>query len=222
MHTKKVKILTHITNGETMEIKRHKVFISYYHQEDQWFKNRLLQANDDYNLFEDCSVHEKEIEDDDLLPETIRKIIRDDYMQEATVLILLCGQTTKHRKHIDWEIHTAMFHTEKNPKMGILVINLPTVEQTERSTGDYEKQFFSPTVTWSPASKKREDIEALYPHLPVRIIDNLIKDDVSISIVNWNTIEQNFNRLKGLVDVAFDRRTSNNYDHSRPLRRKNS
>ena len=71
-------------------------------------------------------------------------------------------------------------------------------------------------------SKKREDIEALYPHLPVRIVDNLIKDDVSISIVNWSTIEQNFNRLKGLVDVAFDRRTSNNYDHSRPLRRKNS
>ena len=205
-----------------MEIARHKVFISYYHKEDQWYKNELLRLNNQYNLFDDYSVRENEIEDDNLLPETIRQIIRDDYMQAATVLILLCGQNSKRRKHIDWEIHTAMFDTEKNPKMGILVVNLPSIEQPERSNSEYEKQFFDPHAHWVPASKRRGEIEKAYPYLPERIIDNLEKSDVNIPIVNWSTIQQNIYRLKGLVDSAFDSRIFNKYDHSRPLRRNNS
>ena len=58
-----------------MEVARHKVFISYYHKEDQWYKNELLRLNNQYNLFDDYSVRENEIEDDNLLPETIRQII---------------------------------------------------------------------------------------------------------------------------------------------------
>jgi hypothetical protein len=96
-------------------IPRHKVFISYYHNDDQYYKNELLRQNElsgDY-AFVDWSVHENEIDYTDLTSERIRQIIRDYYIKDATVLLLLFGENSKHRKHIDWEIHAAMFNTKK-------------------------------------------------------------------------------------------------------------
>lgn len=46
-----------------INIPRHKVFISYYHKDDQWYKDQLLALNEVYNLFDDYSVHEDEIDD---------------------------------------------------------------------------------------------------------------------------------------------------------------
>ncbi len=72
---------------------RHKVFISYHHENDQDYKESLLNANEKYDLF-DASVDTGDI-DDDLPDETIRKIIRDDYLRDSTVTILLVGVETK-------------------------------------------------------------------------------------------------------------------------------
>ena len=87
-----------------MYIPRHKVFISYYHHDDQYYKDKLISFNElnpntwqIQSIFEDYSVHENEIDDTGLSSENIRCIIRDDYIKDATVLILLCGQNTKRR-----------------------------------------------------------------------------------------------------------------------------
>lgn len=101
-----------------MSIARHRVFISYYHHDDQRYKDYLIKMQE-FNIetmqmqsiFEDFSVHEKEIDDAGLSSEQIRCIIRDEYIKDATVLILLCGENTKKRKHIDWELHAAMYDT---------------------------------------------------------------------------------------------------------------
>ena len=68
----------------------------------------------------------------------------------------------------------------------------------------------------------RDEIEEKYPYLPDRIKTNIAKKDVSISIVNWDVISNNAYKLKELIDNAFNRRKTNNYDHSAPLRRRNS
>jgi hypothetical protein len=31
-------------------------------------------------------------------------------------------------KFIDWEVHASMYDSEKNPKMGIVCINLPEID----------------------------------------------------------------------------------------------
>lgn len=210
-------------------IPRHKVFISYYHNDDQSYKNQLIQMKEfDYSryqylsIFDDYSVHENEIDDNNgqLSAERIRCIIRDEYIKDASVLILLCGQNTRKRKHIDWEIHAAMFDTQNNPKMGILIINMPTISQGLRVGDDGEKSIVSPYGSWRNIST-RQEIEEIYPYLPSRIIDNLVKG-VPITIVDWNTICNNLENLKRLIDNAYNRRNSNNYDHSTPLRRTNS
>lgn len=205
-----------------MNIPRHKVFISYYHYDDQYYKNELLRLNNYYNFFDDYSVHENEINDDNLSSESIRRIIRDDWMQNATVLLLLCGQNTKKRKHIDWEIHTAMYDSRTNPQMGIVVVNLPTISQTQRSTGNDDKQYFGYGINWVASSRDRTILEQDYPYMPSRIIDNFEKSDVHIPVVNWSTISNDYNNLAGLIDIAYNKRSLNHYDHSTSLRRNNS
>ena len=210
-----------------MYIPRHKVFISYYHHDDQYYKDKLISINElnpeklqTQSIFEDYSVHENEIDDTGLSSENIRCIIRDDYIKDATVLILLCGQNTKRRKHIDWEIHAAMYDSPVNRQMGIVVINLPTISQNIRASSNEEKPLLSDSAGWYKI-ENRSDYEQHYPYMPSRIIDNFVKD-APITVVDWDRIINNPQRLKQLIDNAFNRRFDFSYDHSAPLRKQNT
>lgn len=212
-----------------MDIPRHKVFISYYHKDDQQYKDYLINMQElntqtwqRQSIFEDYSVHENEIDDTGLTSEQIRCIIRDEYIKDATVLILLCGQNTKSRKHVDWEIHAAMYNSDVNPQMGILVINLPTISQSMISNSESEKDIMGPFINWETLNKDLSSLKAKYPYLPDRIIENLARNDVQISIVNWEVISSDVSKLKELIDNAYNRRKSNKYDHSTLLRGRNS
>ncbi len=211
------------------EIPRHKVFISYYHADDQYYKNKLIEMKEInfsimewQSVFEDYSVHEDEIDDTGMTDEQIRREIRDNYIKNATVLILLCGENTRKRKHIDWEIHAAMYDSDINPKMGILVINLPQSSQSMIACGADEEKIMGENINWVPLKKDKSEIEEKYPYLPDRIKTNIAREGVSISVVNWDVVANNTQKLKELIDNAFDRRKTNNYDHSAPLRRRNS
>ncbi len=75
----------------------HKVFISYHHANDQYYKEMLLALNTRHDIFLDQSVDTGDI-DDDLDDSRIRELIRDEYLQDSTVTILLVGTETKNRK----------------------------------------------------------------------------------------------------------------------------
>lgn len=222
----------------TYKIPRHKVFISYYHQDDQRYKNHLIQLvefNNDTGLyqyiFDDYSVRENDIDDTGMSDEDIRKEIRDNYIKDATVLILLCGEHTKERKFIDWELHAAMFDTDNNPKMGIIVVNLPSIYGGNciHTGQEDEKQIIGSFSTDWFQIKSRKEYETKFPYLPSRIIDNFESqltqsDIVSITVVDWDTIKDNNEVLKTLIDNAFNRSRSKDlhYNHSAPLRSRNS
>ena len=74
----------------------HRVFISYHHANDQWYKDTLVEFGKKYNIFEDYSVDTGDISDD-LTTEQIRETIRDEYLRDSTVTILLVGTETKNR-----------------------------------------------------------------------------------------------------------------------------
>ena len=59
---------------------RHKVFISYYH-EDQQYKDWFVQMMSDDIV--DESVGDGDIDDDNLATETIRQYIRDGFIADA-------------------------------------------------------------------------------------------------------------------------------------------
>ena len=58
----------------------HKVFISYHHQHDQYYKDRLVEAAEQYSIFVDASVDTRDISDH-LSDQAIRETIRDEYLR---------------------------------------------------------------------------------------------------------------------------------------------
>jgi len=197
-------------------IPKHKVFISYHHMNDQDYKNSLCTLARMYNIFEDASVNTGGISDE-LTDQQIRTIIRDDYLRDSSVTIVLVGTETKYRKHVDWEIYSSMYNGAKNKKSGILVINLPSINGSQISICDEDKLILGPEIKWSPITSYDR-----YEYLPGRIVDNLKSSDVRISVVDYSRIINNPEGLKQLIDIAYNNRDTNHYNLSVPMRRRNS
>ena len=92
---------------------KHRVFISYHHANDQYYKEELLRINDNYDLFIDASVDTGEV-DESLTDQAIRTKIRDEYLRDSSVTLVLVGTETKNRKHVDWEIYSSMIDGSVN------------------------------------------------------------------------------------------------------------
>lgn len=103
---------------------RHKVFISYFHEDDQDYKDRLVKALDSKAV--DMSVSPGDIHDERLSLDEIRRRIRDNHIADATVTIVLIGPRTWQRKHVDWEISASVIDRQNNQRCGLLGILLPT------------------------------------------------------------------------------------------------
>ena len=200
----------------------HKVFISYHHDNDQFYKEELLRMNGRNQIFIDASVDTDDI-DDDLPDDSIREIIRDEYLRDSTLTLLLVGLETKTRKHIDWELYSSMHDGVVNKKSGIIVINLPSISCTYYTAShNGEKERVYPENTSWMSIDNRSEYERRYPYMPPRIIDNLLKKDVKISVVPWTKIETDPSILSFLVEATYNDRTTCNYDLSSPMKRANS
>ncbi len=196
---------------------RRKVFISYHHRNDQAYKQALLDFNEKHGIFIDASVDTGDI-DDSLSSEAIRRKIRDEYLVNSTVTILLVGTETKYRKHVDWELYSSMIDGSVNKKSGILVINLPSTNCTTFTAAHPgEKELVHPECTSWTSVKTRTEYEQRYPYMPDRVIDNLLEPKAKISVVPWDklTVE----RLAFLIEATFQARETNEYDMSREMRR---
>lgn len=197
----------------------HKVFVSFHHDNDQKYKDSLVKWGVENNIFIDGSVDMGEIPDD-WTSQQIREYIRDEHLKDTSVTILLVGTETKNRKHIDWELFSSMYDGKKNKKSGILVINLPSVDcKYHTLCSQEEKTAVLPDVKNWITITDRTEFERRYPYMPARIIDNLVKPGVNISVVNWSDI--NVKNLTILVNKAYDSRILNDYDMSRPMKMKN-
>ena len=102
---------------------RRKLFVSYHHK-DQDYRDELDRHFN--HLFINKSVCAGEI-DTELSTEYVDRLIRDDYISDASVVLVLIGPRTYCRKHVDWEIAAGL-----NPKVrgrsglfGMLLPNHP-------------------------------------------------------------------------------------------------
>ena len=200
----------------------HNVFISYHHQNDQYYKDSLIKMNNKTPVFIDGSVDTGDISDD-LLDETIRVKIRDEYLRQSSVTILLVGTETKNRKHVDWEIMSSMLDSKLNKKSGIVVITLPSTNCTYFNVNHAnEKTIVYPDIENWNAISERSEYERRYPYLPDRIIDNLLAINAKISVTNWDRVFDKPNILEFLINAAYDDKEKCVYNTSRTMRRHNS
>ena len=168
---------------------RHKVFVSYHHDNDQGDRNLFENLfSDFYDIMVSQSVQIDDI-DPNLNVDAVRQQIRDEYLSDSTVTVVLVGAETWKRKHVDWEISASIRKTKSNPRSGLLGILLPTYP---RPDGD-------------PTKYSRYTI-------PPRLYDNIECDFAKI--YNWS---KDPDVVQQRIHEAFKRRNQVNPNNSRPL-----
>ena len=165
---------------------RHEVFLSYCHRDDQYYRNRFEELFG--RLFFNKSVAPEDI-DTGISAEYIRHLIQEGYITDRSVLVVLVGERTWGRRHVDWEISAGLDPRIGEHTAGLLGIRLPT--QT-----DYDK------------SQHRMDI------VPPRLLDNLKTGYAKF--YDWTESESS---LESWVEDAFHARIAraDKVDNSRRL-----
>lgn len=177
-----------------------------------------------YGLFIDHSVDTGDISDD-LDDQRIREIIRDDYLQDSTVTIVLVGTETKKRKHVDWETYSSMIDGKVNKKSGLIALALPSIKNSKNCVitfrGREEQHLYPSAKAWRPL-RSRTEYEQKWPSMPPRIVDNLFSAGARISVTSWHHIKNRPHCLRTLIELTFRDRAKCKYDLRRPMRRENS
>lgn len=108
---------------------RHKCFVSY-HVADV---DEVSQFLDDFGTeFIPRSVGVTEEDDfvDSTDTEYIKRRIREKYLADSTVTIVLLGRCTWGRKFVDWEISSSLRNDPVNKRSGLLVMPLPSMNNS--------------------------------------------------------------------------------------------
>ena len=178
---------------------RHKVFVSYHHANDQYWRDRFEYLfGDYYDIMVSKSVQIGDIPEN-TPTDRIRQIIRNDYLRDSTVTIVLIGTETWKRKHVDWEIGSSIRDTQYNPRSGLLGILLPT-----RTTGGIPGKEHAST-------DDNSGYNYFYPTIPPRLWDN-VKCGFA-KVYKWN---ENPYIVQRWIDEAFLRRNLVNPCNSYP------
>lgn len=119
-----------------LQIPRHNVFVSYHHANDQIYRDHFEHL---FALTHEIMVS-KSVQIGDIDPylstETVRQKIRDEYLRDSTVTVVLIGSQTWQRKHVDWEIGSSIRDTRYNSRSGLLGILLPTYPRQDPTKFD--------------------------------------------------------------------------------------
>lgn len=105
---------------------RHKVFVSYHHANDQVYRDqfeRLFTKTNDILVSQSVQIGDIDLY---LSTERIRQRIRDEYLRNSSVTVVLLGAETWKRKHVDWEIAASIRETKFNSRSGLMGIFLPS------------------------------------------------------------------------------------------------
>ena len=165
---------------------RHKVFVSYHHYYDEEYKEIFCDVLGPDIV--DKSVEEGDI-DINLQTDTIRQKIRDEFIADATVTVVLIGQCTWQRKHVDWEIGSSLRDTKNNSRCGLLGILLPTHY-------DYKRDKYRSRL------------------IPPRLADNCSGSDPFGAIYDWPN-SRNTDLVRNWIHYAFERRISKTPNNAR-------
>lgn len=97
----------------------HRTFISYHHKREQDLKNEIIDKSVISDEFIDKSVSDGDI-DPNSSEESIMRKIREEYLGDATVVIVLIGEETAERPFINSEIQAALWGDKPSGLIGIV------------------------------------------------------------------------------------------------------
>lgn len=196
-----------ITNWMNQSTPKHKVFVSFHHDDDNYrllFESKFGNSSDGFIS--------RSVQDGDIDPQnktdTIRQNIRDKFISDATVTIVLIGLGTWRRKHVDWEIAYSLRNTQQTTRAGLLGIILPSY-----AAANPDLLFYSQLYPTMVSAVKTDGIGGHYydPHtIPPRLHDN--KQCGYAKIYPWPS---SVDELMQWIHEAFSHRKAHNSDNSR-------
>lgn len=159
---------------------KHKVFISFYHHDDQYYKNYI----DKYlsNNIINKSVMPGEYNPDNS-DEYIKRLIREDKISDSSVVVVLVGPNTKKRKHVDWEIYAGL-KASINGNSGLVAIFLPELPKAENG------QYYYSDMPARLADNLRSEYAKCYEwNYAVKNFDDIIEEAYNNRISKRNLID---------------------------------
>lgn len=113
-----------------MVVTKHKVFISYHHADQKEVDKFVKDFSDEDNVFicRALGVMDQNIIDS-TDPEYTMRRIRELYLSDSTVTIVLIGKCTWARRYVDWEIQASLRHGEKTTPNGLIGIRLSSYDK---------------------------------------------------------------------------------------------
>jgi len=168
---------------------KHRVFVSSFH-DDEAYRRRWDELFS--SVLISVSVDPGEI-DDSNSAEYIKRLIREEYITQASVVVVLVGLKTHCRKYVDWEI-SAGLNKKVGGYSGLIGIWLPNHPN------------FGSGKSWTADST------------PARLADSL-----SSGYANAFDWTEDANKVKGWVEQAFEARLeyADKINNGRPQLAKN-
>lgn len=172
-------------------IPKHKVFLSFHHQDDAYRQQFERDFSSQFNsIFVNRSVQDGDIDPNNQI-DTIRQKIRDNFISDSTVTIVLIGENTWQRKHVDWEIGYSLTQTSQNTRSGLIGILLPSYNICLDSQNNCGLEYAENGSTYTPCN------------IPPRLYDNIQSGYAKIY-----SYPSSANQLKEWIHEAFQRRNS--------------
>lgn len=97
----------------------HKTFISYHHHGEQDLKDEIVTSGIERDYFIDKSVENGDI-DTNLSEDTIMQKIREEYIKDASVLVVLIGEQTAERPYVNSEIQAGLWGDNAVGLLGVV------------------------------------------------------------------------------------------------------
>jgi hypothetical protein len=118
-------------SARNTDASRRKCFVSY-HVDDIDEVTAFLDTFGSEFIPRSVGVTEEDdfVDSDDV--DYIKRRIREKYMTDSTVTIVLLGGCTWSRKFVDWEISSTLRNDTNNKRMGLLVLPLPSRNNTAK------------------------------------------------------------------------------------------
>lgn len=149
---------------------RHKCFVSYHADDLDEVETFLDTFGSEFiPRVVGVTVEDDFIDSDD--PDYIRQRIRELYLSDSTVTVVLLGSCTWGRKFVDWEISSSLRNDPVNRRSGLLVLPLPSMNNSARLPerikdnwveGDEAASYAYYRTYPSSAAGLRADIDAAY------------------------------------------------------------
>ena len=178
------------------EFTRRKCFISYHHADEAEVQQFIEDFDHDRDVLIARGIGASMTGDiiNSESSDYIMSRIREKYLRDTTVTIVLIGQCTWARKFVDWEVAASLRNTAAYNRNGLLAITLPSVT--------------------SLAGRQ----------VPGRVSDNIGGAEGDEGYARWWKYPKSSSSLANMIETAYDYRTTRSglALNTRALRGRNS